>query len=135
MRVMILAKSTPETENAEPNAEPNAEGFQAMARFTQQLMDADILLGAGRLQPSGKGARLRFERNRRRVIDGPFIEAKELVAGYWIWQVGSLEEAIEWLKRAPFDDGQELEIRPIYDWDLPATAASGTADAPVESRR
>jgi len=135
MRVMILAKSTPETENAVPNVEPGGESFNAMARFTKELTDAGVLLGAGRLQPSGRGARLRFERNRKRVIDGPFIEAKELVAGYWIWQVESLEGAIEWLKRAPFEDGQELEIRPIYDWDLPTTAASGTAHAALESRR
>jgi hypothetical protein len=113
MRVMILAKSTPETENAERN--PEGQGFEAMGRFTKELVDAGILLASDALQPSAKGARVRFEGKRRTVIDGPFMEAKELVAGFWIWQVGSLDEAIDWVKRAPFGDGQELEIRPILD--------------------
>jgi hypothetical protein len=113
MRVMILAKSTPQTENA--GHDP--DGAQAMGRFHQELVDAGILLAADALQPSGKGARVRFRGRDRHVIDGPFVESKELVAGYWIWQVASLDEAIEWVKRAPFADGQELEVRPIFEPD------------------
>ena len=112
MRVMILAKSTPETESAPPRQ----EGWEAMARFSEELTNAGILLAADRLHPSSKGARVRFEGTNRTVIDGPFTEAKELVAGFWIWQVRSLDEAIEWLKRAPFDGG-EFEIRPVYEAD------------------
>jgi len=108
---MVLAKSTPETENAERDQ----TGFEAMGRFSEELVDAGILLAADALESSSKGARVRFEGTHRTVIDGPFTEAKELVAGFWIWQVRSLDEAIEWLKRAPFGDGQELEIRPIFD--------------------
>ena len=113
MRVMVLAKSTPETENAERRQ----EGFEAMARFSEELVDAGILLAADALEASSKGARVRFEGSNRTVIDGPFTEAKELVAGFWIWQVRSVDEAVEWLKRAPFDDGAELEIRPIFEFN------------------
>ncbi len=127
MRVMILAKSTPATENAGRNP----EGAQAMGRFHQELTDAGVLLAAGALQPSGKGVRVRFKGKDRHVMDGPFVESKELVAGYWIWQVASLDEAIEWLKRAPFGDGMELEVRPIFEPDeLPSVTsevATGTA--------
>lgn len=112
MRVMIFAKSTPETENAAPSQ----EGSGPMARFHQELADAGVLLGSERLQPSAKGARVRFKGKDRHVMDGPFLESKELVAGYWLWQVGSLDEAIEWIKRAPFGDGTELEIRPIQEF-------------------
>ncbi len=110
MRVIVLAKSTPETENAQPRQ----GGWEAMARFTEELVNAGILLAADRLQPSSKAARVRFEGANRTVIDGPFTEAKELVAGFWLWQVRSLDEAIEWLKRAPFEGG-EFEIRPVYE--------------------
>ena len=111
MRVMILAKTTPEGENAPPSQ----DGWEPMARFSDELVKAGVLLASDRLQPSSNGARIRFEGTKRTVIDGPFTEAKELVAGFWIWQVRSLDEAIEWLKRAPFGDGQELEVRPIFD--------------------
>jgi len=110
MRVMVLAKSTPETENAERDQ----TGFGAMGRFSEELVDAGILLAADALEASSKGARVRFEGTHRTVIDGPFTEAKELVAGFWIWQVRSLDEAIEWLKRAPFE-GTEVEIRQIFE--------------------
>lgn len=121
MRVMILAKSSPATEQAPPSGEPR--DFEAMGRFTQELKDAGMLLASDRLQPSSKGARVRYERKRQTIIDGPFTESKELVGGYWIWQVQSLDEAIEWLKRAPMPEGQELEIRPIFEPDA-ATAAA-----------
>lgn len=116
MRVMILAKTTPDAENAPPP--PNPDGFEAMGRFHDELTSAGVLLASGRLEPSTKAARLRFEREKRRVVDGPFVEAKEIVAGYWIWQVRSLDEAIEWLERAPFGEGTELEIRPIVEGDM-----------------
>jgi hypothetical protein len=113
MRVMILAKSTPASEAAGHNS----DGYEAMARFTEELADAGVLLAGDRLQPSAKGARVRFDGSSRTVIDGPFTEAKELVAGFWLWQVRSLDEAIEWLKRAPFEGG-EFEIRPVFDADV-----------------
>jgi hypothetical protein len=124
MRVMVLAKSTPETENAPASQ----EGWEAMARYHEELTKAGVLLAGDRLQPSSKGARVRFDGSRRSVVDGPFTEAKELVAGFWLWQVRSLDEAIEWLKRAPFDGG-EFEIREVFDADVfeefGATATAG----------
>ena len=113
MRVMLLAKSSPGSENVEPSG----QGFEAMGRYTEELVAAGVLLDGGRLHPSSKGARVRFDGSSRTVTDGPFSEAKELVAGYWLWQVRSLDEAIEWLKRAPFDGGMEIEIRQVYDMD------------------
>jgi hypothetical protein len=122
MRVMILAKSTPETESAERNAE--GQGFEAMGRFTKELVDAGILLASDALQPSAKGARVRFEGKRRTVIDGPFMEAKELVAGFWIWRrsmrrsIGSSERhsatarswrfARSWMRRGSRPSGRDL---------------------------
>jgi hypothetical protein len=85
-----------------------------MGRFTEELVAAGVLLAGDRLHSSDKGARVRFDGSSRTVIDGPFTEAKELIAGFWIWQVRSLDEAIEWLKRAPFEGG-EFEIRQIFD--------------------
>ena len=119
MRVMILAKSTPATENA-PRGQ---DGWEPMARFHQELTDAGVLLASGALQPSAKGARIRYERKRQTINDGPFTESKELVAGYWIWQVASLDEAMDWLKRAPFGEGPELEVRPIMDGDYLAPSS------------
>ncbi|MFV2064798.1 MAG: YciI family protein [Chloroflexota bacterium] len=116
MRVMILAKSTPESE-LKPRG---PEGYEEMAKFSDELTKAGVLLASEALQPSAKGARVRFDGAEVTVIDGPFTEAKELVAGYWIWQVRSLDEAIEWIKRAPFSDGMELEIRPIFEMQGPA---------------
>ena len=126
MRVMIFAKSTPESELT-PHG---PEGYEEMAAFHEELTKAGVLLASDRLEPSTKGARVRFEGSSRTVIDGPFTEAKELVAGYWIWQVRSLDEAIEWLNRAPFGDGVELEVRPILEMDMtsPPSAEPSTAD-------
>ena len=117
MRVMVLAKSSPEAEATEHDGEGmehDGDGMEAMGRFTEELVAAGVLLAADRLHPSSKGARVRFNGSSRTVIDGPFTEAKELVAGFWIWQVRSLDEAIEWLKRAPFEGG-EFEIRQIFE--------------------
>lgn len=113
MRVMVLAKSSPEWESK--SAQQDQHGMEAMGRYTEELVAAGVLLAQGRLHPSSKGARVRFDRSSRTVIDGPFSEAKELVAGYYIWQVRTLDEAIEWLKRAPFEGG-EFEIRQVSDF-------------------
>ena len=126
MRVMLLAKSSPESEIVEPSADP--AGFEAMARYSDELVAAGVLLAADRLHPSSKGARVRFDGSSRTVTDGPFSEAKELVAGYWIWQVRSLDEAIEWLKRAPFDGGVEIEIRQVYEAADFGSAPEGTLE-------
>ena len=134
MRVMVLAKSSPEAESMQPSAEEmgdHGDGMAAIGRFTEDLVAAGVLLGSGRLQPSAKGARVRFEGSARTVIDGPFTEAKELIGGYWIWQVRSLDEAIEWLKRAPFDGG-EFEIRQVYE---AADFGDGLTPALVDSMR
>jgi hypothetical protein len=119
MRVMIFAKSTPEAELAPRGA----EGYEEMARFHEELSNAGVLLDSGALLPSTEGARVRFEGEAATVTDGPFTESKELVAGYWLWQVRSIDEAVEWLKRAPFGDGMELEIRPLFDMDMSAAEA------------
>lgn len=114
---MIIAATNPESETRQ--APPSPEGMEAINRFHQELSSAGVLLDAGRLQPSSKGARVRFKGASRKVTDGPFLEAKELVGGYWIWQVASMADAIEWLKRAPFDGGN-FEIREIME--QPASA-------------
>jgi hypothetical protein len=114
MRVMVLVKGDPASEAGDL---PQEALVDAMTRFNEELANAGVLLAADGLHPSAKGARVRFEGTKRTVIDGPFAESKELVSGYWIWQVRSLDEAIEWLKRAPFDGGTEVEIRPIFESD------------------
>ncbi len=91
--------------------------FMEMGKFNMQLEKAGVLLAAEGLQASSKGARVRFSGSKRTVIDGPFAETKELIAGFWLWQVKSLDEAIEWLKRAPFEDGFEVEIRQVFEAD------------------
>jgi hypothetical protein len=112
VQVMILAKSSPESESRP--IEPNPDGMAAITRFHEELAAAGVLVAAGRLHPSSKGARVRFKGALRHVTDGPFLEAKELVGGYWIWQVGSFNEAMEWLKRAPFEGG-DFEVREIVE--------------------
>ena len=118
MRVMIMATTSPESEA--PPREPNPEGMEAIGRFHEELAAAGVLIDAGRLLPSSKGARVSFKGASRKVVDGPFLEAKELVGGYWIWQVASLDEAIDWLKKAPFDGGN-FEVREIQE--QPASAS------------
>jgi hypothetical protein len=119
MRVMVLVKATPSSEaGMQPDrAETDREEFEAMGRFNEELVSAGVLLAGDGLHPSSSGVRVRFDGPTRTVIDGPFTEAKELVAGYWIWQVRSMDEAIEWLKRAPFDGGAEVELRRVYEAD------------------
>jgi hypothetical protein len=114
MRFMVLVPASPESEAGEM---PSTEALEAMTRYNEELVKAGVMLAADGLHPSSKGARVRFEGRERTVVDGPFTEAKELVAGYWIWQCASRDEAIEWLKRAPFDDGTEIELRQVFEAD------------------
>lgn len=125
MRVMIFAKTTPEFEARARDSGDNAEMGQAMARFSAELNASGVLVSEGALQPSSKGLRYRSGGEEAPTItDGPFTEAKELVAGYWLWQVRSLDEAIEWLRRAPFPAGMTLELRPLVE--MPEGASSAT---------
>src|SRR5438105_897851 len=109
MRVLILAKEGEQNENAKP---PTPEAMAEYQKFNEELVKAGVVVAAGRLGPSAQGKRVRFDGKKRTVIDGPFTEAKELVAGYWLWQVRSMDEALEWLKRAPYDGGT-FEIRQV----------------------
>src|SRR5437867_8833631 len=111
MRFMSLVKAT---KNSEAGVLPSQELLTAMMKYNEELTNAGIMLAGEGLQPSSKGARVRFDGAKRAVIDGPFTETKELVAGFWLWQVRSKEEAIEWLKRAPFQEG-EVEIRQVFE--------------------
>jgi hypothetical protein len=113
MRVMVLVKASPESEAGEM---PSEEILSQMTDFNEELVKAGVMLAGEGLHPSSKGARVAFSGRERKVIDGPFAETKELVAGYWVWQVKSLDEAVEWLKRAPFQEG-EVEIRPVLEDD------------------
>jgi len=117
MRFMVITKSTPETEK--PGAMPDPQLLLEMGKYNEELMKAGVLLALDGLHPSSKGARVKFSGKSRTVIDGPFTEAKELIAGFWILQVKSLEEAIEWVKRSPNcgSDDYELEIRQIGEME------------------
>lgn len=114
MKVMVMVKATPESE---AGVMPTEAEIAAMGAFNEQLVNAGVMLAGEGLQPSTKGARVRFDAAGSSVIDGPFAETRELLAGFWLWQVRSMDEAIEWLKRAPFNaDGSqpvEVEIRPF----------------------
>jgi hypothetical protein len=115
MRVMAIVKATNESE---AGVMPSEKLITDMGKFNEELIKAGVMLAGDGLKPSSKGARVRFNGKERKVIDGPFAETKELVAGYWILQVKSLEEAIEWIKRAPnpFESGEsEIEIRPFFE--------------------
>jgi hypothetical protein len=111
MRFMILVKAD---KNSEAGVMPSKELLTDMGKFNEELVNAGVMLAGEGLQPSSKGARVKFSGGKPAVIDGPFAETKELVAGYWIWQVRSKDEAIEWLKRAPFQDA-EIEVRRIFE--------------------
>ena len=112
MRVMVIVKAN---HQSEAGVLPDTELLTKMSKYNEQLVKAGIMLAADGLEPSSKGKRVRVSGDKRTVIDGPFTEIKELIAGYWVWQVRSLDEAVEWLKRAPFDGGAEVEIRPVYE--------------------
>jgi hypothetical protein len=113
MRVIVLVKASPESEAGEM---PSKEELSEMTDFNEELVKAGVMLAGEGLHPSSKGVRVAFSGTERKVIDGPFAETKELVAGYWVWQVKSLDEAVEWLKRAPFQEG-EVEIRRVFEDD------------------
>lgn len=114
MRVMVLVKAT---EDSEEGIMPSTELFEAMGKFNEELANAGIMLSGDGLKPSKLGKRVAFDGDSRRVIDGPFAETRELVAGYWIWEVKDLEEAVEWVKRCPnpMPGPSEIEIRPFYE--------------------
>ncbi len=112
MRVMVIVKAN---EDSEAGVLPGREILEEMGKFNEQLVKAGVMLAAEGLQSSANGKRVRFEGGKRTVIDGPFAETKELVAGFWLWQVKSLDEAVEWLKRAPFGGGTEVEIRQVFE--------------------
>ncbi|KAA6463140.1 YciI family protein [Acidobacteria bacterium AB60] len=112
MKFMVIVKATKESE---AGGLPDPQQMAEMGKFNEELVKAGVLLAAEGLQASSKGARVRFSGGERTVIDGPFAETKELIAGFWLWQVRSLEEAIEWVKRSPFHGETEVEIRQVYE--------------------
>jgi hypothetical protein len=112
MRFMVIVKAN---KDSEAGVLPDRKILSEMGKFNEELVKAGVMLAGEGLQPSSKGARVRFDGSKRTVIDGPFAETKELVAGFWLWQCKSKEEALEWLKRAPFDGGTEIEIRRVYE--------------------
>ena len=112
MRFMILGPATAETEAGVP---PTAEAFAAMEKYTEEMIKAGVLLGGDGLHPTSKGARVRFEGGKTTVIDGPFTESKELIAGYCLIQVKSKEEALAWVRRAPYGDGTVVELRQVFE--------------------
>lgn len=112
MRVMVLVK---ENEQSEAGVLPDEKLLTEMGKYNEELTKAGVMLAGEGLHPSSKGKRVRFEGDKKTVIDGPFAETKELIAGFWLWQVRSMDEAVEWLKRAPFGGGTEVEIRPVFE--------------------
>ena len=114
MRFMILVKAD---KNSEAGLLPDEKLLTEMTKYNEELAKAGVMLAGEGLQPSSKGARVQFSGDKRTVIDGPFAETKELIAGFWIWECDSLNDAIDWLKRAPFEGGAELEIRQVFEAD------------------
>jgi hypothetical protein len=114
MRVMVLV---PADENSERGVMPDEKLLTEMGNFNEELVKAGVMLAGEGLHPTSKAARVRFEGDKRTVIDGPFTESKELIAGYWLWQVRDMDEAIEWIKRAPFGGGVEIELRPVFEME------------------
>ena len=114
MRCIVMVKAT---KGSESGIMPSTELLTAMGKFNDELVKAGVMLAGEGLQPSSKGKRVRFSGSKRTVIDGPFAETKELVAGFWLWQVRSMEEAIEWVKRCPnpFHGESEIEIRQVFE--------------------
>jgi hypothetical protein len=114
MRFMVIVKAN---KDSEAGVLPSTEILSAMGKFNEELVKAGVMLAGEGLQPSSKGKRVRFSGGKHTITDGPFAETKELIAGFWLWQVRSMEEAIEWLKRSPFDGGTEIEIRQVFEAD------------------
>lgn len=114
MRVMVIVKGNKESE---AGVLPDKKMLAEMGNYNDELVKAGVMLAGEGLYASNKGKRVRFADGKRTVIDGPFSETKELIAGFWLWQVKSMEEAVEWLKRAPFDGGAEVELRQVFEMD------------------
>ncbi len=114
MKVMVIVKADADSE---AGVMPSTEVLAAMGHYNEELVNAGIMLAGEGLHPSSRGARVRFDGKAREVIDGPFAASGELISGFWLWQVRSLDEAIEWLKRAPFDGGAEVEVRPLFEME------------------
>jgi len=112
MRFMVIVKAN---QDSEAGVLPDRKILEAMGKFNDELVKAGVMLAGEGLQASSKGVRVKFSGKQRIVRDGPFTESKELIAGFWLWQVRSKDEAIEWLKRAPFDGGTEIELRQVFD--------------------
>ena len=113
MRVMVIVKASMESEAGEM---PSTELLEAMGKYNEELVQAGVMLAGEGLHPSSKGKRVRFSGDKPTVMDGPFAETKELIAGFWLWRVKSMEEAVGWLKRAPFED-TVVELRPVFEMD------------------
>lgn len=114
MRFMVIVKAN---KDSEAGVMPTEKMLTEMGKYNEELVKAGVMLAGEGLQPTSKGARVRFDGKTRTVTDGPFSETKELIAGFWLWQVRSRDEAIEWLKRAPFTDGEELELRQVFEME------------------
>ena len=112
MRVMVMVQADEDSENG---VMPDTKLLNEMGNYNEELVKAGVMLAGEGLHPSSKGVRVRFEGDKRTVIDGPFAETKELIAGYWLWQVRDMDEAIEWIKRAPFGGDTQVEIRPVFE--------------------
>jgi hypothetical protein len=112
MRVMVIVKASKESE---AGILPSPELLSRMGKYNEELHKAGIMLAGDGLQSSAKGKRVKFGDGKRTVTDGPFAETKELIAGFWLWRVNSMDEAVEWLKRAPFDNGAEVELRQLFE--------------------
>ena len=125
MKVMVFVKAN---KDSEAGVMPSEEVFRGMGTFNEQLVNAGVMLAGEGLHPSSKGKRVRCKGKERTIIDGPFAETKELIAGFWMWQVKSMDEAVEWVRRSPFEEG-EIEIRPVFSAEdfgdaLPADVAA-----------
>ena len=112
MRVMVIVPANAESESG---VMPSREILTEMTKFNEELVKAGVMLAGEGLTPTSKGKRVKFSGTQRTIIDGPFTESKELIAGFWLWQVRSMDEAVEWIKRAPFGGGVEIELRPIFE--------------------
>src|ERR1700730_7381076 len=112
MRFMVIVKAD---KNSEAGVMPSREILTAMGKYNEELVKAGVMLAGEGLHPTSKGKRVRFSGGKHTITDGPFSETKELIAGFWLWQVRSMDEAIEWLKRSPFDGGTEIEVRKVFE--------------------
>jgi hypothetical protein len=112
MRVMVIV---PGDKDSEAGKVPSQDLLEKMTRFNEELVKAGVMLAGEGLTPTSKAKRVKFSGKERIVVDGPFAESKEIIAGFWLWQVRSIEDAVEWIKRAPFDEGTEITIRPIFE--------------------